>query len=117
MREEDQQECPKDSQSNGKKGAERIHQSRNAGEQWCGDSWGGDGRYQNVGQNVLVDKLWPDFSFFTMKGESYTGKHSIAIEPVSISAQRFIGDRIAAITDVLPAGEVYRYRSSVKTVN
>ncbi|KAL8845099.1 MAG: hypothetical protein Q9198_011402, partial [Flavoplaca austrocitrina] len=117
MGKENQQECTEDAESDGEKGAEGIHQSCNAREQWRGNRRGGDCRYEHVRQDVLIHELGLDFSLFAVKGERYTGQHPIAIEPVSISAQRFVDHRIASIPDILSASKVFGYYASIRAGN
>lgn len=47
-----------------------------------------------------------------MSGERDAGQHAVAIEPMRVSSQILIRDRVAAIADILPIGQLVGYGTS-----
>ena len=64
-----------------------------------------ESREQDIGEDVLVHKFRLN-SAICESTERDTTQHTISIEPVSVTTQILVGNRVAAISNVLAASEL-----------
>lgn len=96
-----------DAQDDGQQRTQRVHQGGNAWQNGSCQRRRSDCREQHVCQYVLIDEFG-DNAICVHASEHDSTQHSIAIEPMGISAQSFVRYWISSIADVLPPGEVIR---------
>ena len=68
----------------------------------------------HVRQEILIHELRFDLiPLFSDATEEHAGEHAVAVKPVRVAAEVFVGDGIGAVPDILTAGEVQRDLSLV----